>query len=267
MSHQIIVIIVLTFIIHLIGTLSYSVRIAGVRTTKVAIASSLFNVLVLASRASNSIQAPLIAKHIENRILSSSFEGAETEFRLLLLAASCGTIVGAILIPAGQRIISYGVEQFTFYRSVPRLLYHFFTSMRIQAIRQLIALPAKENLKRIHMLQQLPFKILLMNAAAVSLLTVGMFAPLYAALSYPEVRATALSLSAMVNGTAVILMYVFVDPYFAILIDDAVKGTLSQNIFRRAVVLMVFARLGGTLIGQILLIPSANLIGVIAKWL
>src|SRR4051794_24227841 len=35
---------VLTFVIHLIGTLAYSVRIAGTRTRRVAISLSLFNI-------------------------------------------------------------------------------------------------------------------------------------------------------------------------------------------------------------------------------
>jgi hypothetical protein len=46
----------LTFVIHLIGTLAYSVRIAGTRTRRIALSLSLFNILVLVSRTSNSFQ-------------------------------------------------------------------------------------------------------------------------------------------------------------------------------------------------------------------
>lgn len=45
MDTQLLVICVLTFIIHLIGTLAYAARIAGVRTRRIAISFSLFNIL------------------------------------------------------------------------------------------------------------------------------------------------------------------------------------------------------------------------------
>ena len=60
----------LTFVIHLIGTLAYSVRIAGSRTGRIALSLSLFNILILVSRTSNSFQAPLLAKRVEqHRVL------------------------------------------------------------------------------------------------------------------------------------------------------------------------------------------------------
>lgn len=43
------IICLLTFIIHLIGTLAYSVRIAGVRTRRIAVSFALFNILALVS--------------------------------------------------------------------------------------------------------------------------------------------------------------------------------------------------------------------------
>jgi Amj-like protein len=58
----------LTFVIHLIGTLAYSVRIAGSRTGRIALSLSLFNILILVSRTSNSFQAPLLAKRVEQHL-------------------------------------------------------------------------------------------------------------------------------------------------------------------------------------------------------
>jgi hypothetical protein len=62
MDLQLAVICILTFVIHLIGTLAYSVRIAGVRTRRIAVSFALFNILVLVSRTSNSFQGPFLAK-------------------------------------------------------------------------------------------------------------------------------------------------------------------------------------------------------------
>src|ERR1700733_13499561 len=68
MTTQIIIVLILTFLINLITTLSYSVRIVGIRTGRVAISFALFNILVLVSRTANGFQAPLLAKTVENDI-------------------------------------------------------------------------------------------------------------------------------------------------------------------------------------------------------
>lgn len=68
MTTQVLIVLVLTFLINLISTLSYSVRIVGVRTGRIAISFALFNVLVLIARTANGFQAPLLAKRIENDI-------------------------------------------------------------------------------------------------------------------------------------------------------------------------------------------------------
>src|ERR1044072_7032160 len=75
----------LTFVIHLIGTLAYSVRIAGARTRRIAISLSLFNILVLVSRTSNSFAAPLLAKRVEQNIA----RGCWTEPRVTFGGFSC----------------------------------------------------------------------------------------------------------------------------------------------------------------------------------
>jgi len=51
----------LVALINVVSTLSYAVRIAGVRTGRIAFALSLFNLLVLFSRSSNAILAPLLS--------------------------------------------------------------------------------------------------------------------------------------------------------------------------------------------------------------
>ncbi len=78
----------LTFVIHLIGTLAYSVRIAGTRTRRIALSLSLFNLLILVSRTSNSFQAPLLAKRVEQNIAAGISNGPG-DFRSLLVFHRC----------------------------------------------------------------------------------------------------------------------------------------------------------------------------------
>jgi len=49
MNTQVKVVFVLTFVIHLISTLSFALRIAGVRTRRIAVSFAVFNILVLVS--------------------------------------------------------------------------------------------------------------------------------------------------------------------------------------------------------------------------
>jgi hypothetical protein len=69
MSAQVWLVFFFTFIIHLIGALSYALRIAGARTRKIAVSFALFNIFALASRTAHSFQVPLLAKHVEQNIL------------------------------------------------------------------------------------------------------------------------------------------------------------------------------------------------------
>ena len=102
MDTQLLLILVLTFVIHLVGTLAYAFRIAGIRTGHIAIAFSLFNLLVLVSRISNSFQAPFLAKRVENAINDVAMHDLRTDFALVLVSASLATLVGAALIPTIQ---------------------------------------------------------------------------------------------------------------------------------------------------------------------
>lgn len=90
MDLQLITLCGLTFVIHLIGTLAYSVRIAGIRTRRIAVSLALFNILVLVSRTSNSFQGIFLAKRIENHLNPLFASGLLKDFRWLL--ASCSSL-------------------------------------------------------------------------------------------------------------------------------------------------------------------------------
>jgi len=107
--------------------------------------------------------------------------------------------------------------------------------------------------------------MLAMNVLAVALWTIGVFASLYAGYLNPELRVTSSSLSSVVNGVATIMMFVFIDPHMSVMTDDVVDGRTSQSQFRRAVVWLVGTRLMGTLLAQVLLVPAAMLIVVVAE--
>lgn len=254
----------LTFIIQLIGTLAYAVRIAGVRTRRIAVSFALFNVLVLVSRTSNSFQGPFLAKRIESALKGEVPNHLLTDFRWLLLAATLGTIIGALMVPTFQRLFSRAVLHFQVHRSIPKLLMHGFARGGLAYIRDAATMPAMAHVKNVKLAEGLSPTVIGLNIAAQALVTVAVFAALYAGSLNPAYRVTASMLSSVINGVATILLFVFIDPHLSIMTDDVVEGRTSEQTFRRAVVWLAGARITGTCLAQILLVPSATLIAVIA---
>ncbi len=264
MDLNLVVICFLTFVIHLIGTLAYSARIAGVRTRRIAISFALFNILILVSRTSNSFQGPFLAKRVEGNLLHPAAHGLVSDFRWLLLSATAATVVGAFLIPTFQRVFSRAVLDFQVYRSVPRLLMHICFRGGIDYVKGSVRLPSPGNVEGLRSGRGISAGTVVMNVAAVSLWTVGVFAALYAGYLNPELRVTSSMLSSIVNGVATILMFVVIDPQLSVMTDDVVEGRLSEPGFRRAIVWLVGSRFVGTLLAQVLLIPAASAIVFVA---
>ncbi|MGK0389012.1 MAG: hypothetical protein ACI94Y_001746 [Maribacter sp.] len=264
MTTQILIVFALTFIIHLISTLSYSVRIVGIRTKRIAISFALFNVMVLISRTANGFQAPLLASQVEKNI-KEGLKGDLSDFRFILLAATLATIIGGVLIPTFQRVLSKSVHQFSIHKSIPKLLIHGFSKSGIIQFRDSLKIPDKKNVSELIKFQDIPKKIFFMNILAVSILTVGVLASLYAGYLNPDLRATSSTLTSVINGSATILMFIFIDPYLSGLTDDVVIGKCSEVVFRKFIIWMVVARLIGTLIAQIIFVPAAEIIAAVAN--
>lgn len=264
MSLQVQLVFLLTFVIHLISTLAYAVRIAGVRTGRIAVSFALANVLLLLARTSNTFQGPLLAKHVEQNILSGSVSHVETDLRWLILAATLATVAGVLLIPTSQRLFSKAIQALDVHRSVPRLLFSAVSLAGLRQLRLAVKVPSIKNLEHLR-LSGAPYRILVYNALATALLTVCVFASLYAGCLRPELRVTANNLSAVVNGISTVLLFLFIDPYLSLLADDAVSNRATDAQFRRSIVWFGVSRVVGTIIAQLALIPGAKVIALVAK--
>lgn len=263
MSIQILLVIILTFLINLITTLSYSVRIVGIRTGRIAISFALFNILVLISRTANGFQAPLLASSIEKHI-KTGLDSNLADFRWIIFSCTIATVVGGLLIPTFQRMLSVAVSRFSVYKSVPKVIFHGFTKSGITQLKESIAIPKTKNITQIDITKNFPWRVFLMNVVAVAIITVGVISSLYAGYLNPDLRTTSSTLSSVINGFATILMFVFIDPFLSVMTDDVVLGKCKESVFRRYIVYMVLARIVGTLIAQIIFVPSAKIIAYLS---
>ncbi|SDI75181.1 lipid II flippase Amj family protein [Paraburkholderia phenazinium] len=265
MDTQLLIICALTFVIHVIATLAYAVRIAGVRTRRIAVSFALFGIIALVSRTANSFQGPFLAKRVEEDLARHIEQGMLGDFRLLLLAATLATIVGALLNPTFQRYFSRAVVHFQAHRSLPQLALHVFSRGGIAYIRHGARLPSRTNVTQLSSGSGVSGKVIVLNVLAMALWTVGVFASLYAGFLKPELRVTCSNLSSVINGVATIVLTVIIDPQISVMTDDVIEGRVTENRFRRAITTLIGARVAGTVLAQLMLIPAALLIVRVAE--
>jgi hypothetical protein len=261
---SLVLILVLTFMIHLVDTLAYAVSLAAVRTRRLAVSFSLFNVLVLGSRTAATFQAPLLARRVETAALS----GQDTllpDLRLVLLAATLATIVGALLIPTFQNAFTRAVRSFDIHRSVPRLIVRAFSKAGLLHLRDSLKAPDPHGVIALQGGSRVPLHILAVNAVSVAAWSIAILAALYAGFLAPDYRMTTGSLAAVVSGIATILIFLINDPYLSALTDDVLEGKVSEGFFRRSLVWLVGSRAVGTLLAQLMLVPAALLIAGLAQ--
>lgn len=265
MDGPLLTICLLTALIHLIGALAYAARIAGVRTRRIAMSFALFNALVLVSRLANGFLAPLIAKRVEVAISQGGGERLLIDFRLLMLASAGGVLAGIFLVPTAQRLFAGVIARMQKRRSLAQLALRSVTPAGLRTLRKSAAIPHIGRPQSFRPPREVGWGVLAANCAAQAILVVGVLASIYAGYLNPEYRVTASQLSALINGFATILLFLFIDPQLSILTDDVVDGQMSEAAFRRGIVWISGSRLAGTLLAQFLFVPAALAIAWAAR--
>jgi len=169
-------------------------------------------------------------------------------------------VIGAFLIPTFQRVLSRAVINFSIHKSLGKLILHGFSKTGILYFRDNMTIPVKTNVSDIKFDKEFPWRIFILNILAVSILTIGVLSAVYASYLNPVYRTTASNLSAFINGFATILMFAFIDPNLSAMTDDVTLGKCSEATFRKYIVYMTIARLLGTVLAQLLFLPSAHLL-------
>lgn len=248
-------------LIHTAETLSYSLRYAGVKINKIAIALSLTGIIVLISRTANLIQAPLTAKIIDYAKIDISFN-VLGYLRIILISASLGTIIAIILFPTFVNIWSRLIVKLEHAGSLPRLIY----SVNVSQIRNTKYYFKKPSL-RLYQYRYLGIskRFILLNILVTSIYTVGVIASLYAAHLVPELGTTASQSSGLINGIATILLTIFIDPQVGLITDKAINKEEYREQLGRIYNVLMISRLLGTLLAQAILLPASYFIVMIIK--
>lgn len=291
MIERFIVIIILTVAVHMIYTLAYSVRLAGVRTQRLLTALSLYNIIYLMASVSGTIQIPLLNSLLEHGIKDSAAQAGimisteqfinmdiyrellvafERSIRLVIAASTLGTLLGVVLIPVFVRISVKATRLFEENGSVLRTFFGLIfirQVWRLNTARLLFPFPYSSIRRIIGQKLVIPKHFLFINIIVTGLYTTGMLSPLYAGALFPDFRSTAAMLSAVVNGFASVLMAIVVEPTASSITDEALRGERGERDVKQMTFYLALTRLMGTIFAQVLFLPGAYFIKFIAKLL
>jgi hypothetical protein len=209
------------------------------------------------------LQAPLIGTIIGISIA----QGIDPilDMRKVIFASTIGTAIGVLFIPTFLTIFEAGVRKLEVTGSVPSLVVEALNVNNIKRIVKSATTPSKTMLRRLRY-REIPKRFLLLNIFVTGIYTIGVLAANYSALLVPEQhRLAAVASSGMINGIATIMLTLFIDPKSAIITDQALRGKRPYGDVKALVILLISTKLVGTVLGQVLFLPSASWIASLYK--
>jgi len=263
---QLLAIFVLTTVIHAVDTGAFAARLAGVRTGRLALAGSLYNVLALVSRGANTVAGPLIAVMTDLAATNQDTDVLLSNYRVMLLAAAAGTLIAGLLIPSLSRMLATGIATYEKRRSLPRVIVRGASVRGLWRARQELKRP---RLSAVRESRRSPFpkRFLTFSILITAVFTVSNFAALYASALAPEGARTAASLAPVFTGAAVFVNIFVVGPIAALVTDEALRGERPVQDVTYITIWQVGARLVGTLLAQALLWPMGWALASMTRWL
>lgn len=253
----------LTFIIHIIDTFAYSVRLNYIKSGQFALSLTVFNLFYLISLIAHTMQAPLIGGLMDSSICQSL--DPLPIIRKVIFVATAGTFIGIILTPTFLNAFNRVVNRLEQTGSVPAVVINALKFRSIRILFKSIILPTKEMVNHLPY-HKIPINLIVLNALVTGIYTIGVMSAYYATLLVaPQHRLAASASAGIINTTANIIFMLFIDPKSSIITDQTLRGNRPYKEVKALVVMLMSAKLIGTLIGQLLLIPVAQAIAAIYK--
>lgn len=256
---QLVMILMFTVVIHTVDSLSYALRLGGLRSRRITLALLLSGLLVLVSRTSNIAQGPMVGNMVDKALKSASFH-LEPKLHGIIAAATAGSLLAMFLFPSVVRLCSRMIVHLEAAGSIPKMARNL---MSFSKWKNGMTYFKRPTFRMLHSLFDgpLPRRLMVLNMTVTAIYTVGVLSSLYAAYLWPAFRLTASTSSGLINGLATILLTLLIDPRIALLSDKALRGEERLGRINRVFGLMMVSRMAGTMLAQLLLVPCAYWIG------
>ncbi len=248
----------------LLATTTVASRVSAVITRQVASALAIYNFFFLITRLAQQVYAPVLGSVSDQLSNAGHSDALGALFRQVLFGATIGALLGWILMPTFIEIYRRAILALDRYKSIPGLLLRTLDPRVWPTLLSCLRRPSLLGLNAAS-IRRLPKLFLVGNLVVISIHTVGVMAAVYAGSLHPEFKRTATLLSSVVNGFATIALAVLVDPKVALITDDTIEGRRSMDEMKAMAVLLMAGTFIGTLCSQLLFVPAAELIALVAR--
>jgi hypothetical protein len=255
-----------------IDTLALSIRTSGALTKRLAIALSLFNLIIVFSRLSNLVQAPIVGNMADKTVVDDPalqqilINALQWKIHIIIGATTIGTLLGASLTPTFVRIFTRMIAVFEQVRTIPRLVLYLLNPRRWLHVRKYLASPLTNRTSSyLKSITRLPLDFICFQVLVTAFYTVGVLSTIFAAALHPQLRATAVTLSGIVNGIATFLLFILVDPPAAMITDQVINEKRPITDIKVMNTYLVTARFAGTILAQFLLVVTASWVIYVAE--
>ena len=163
--------------------------------------------------------------------------------------------MGAFLAPTAVYLFQKAIGRFQEHGSLPKIAFSLLNPKIVWKIITAFRMPRLSSLKTIEW-KALPKQFLILNVIVTAIYTIGVLCALLAGAYLPDLRATAIQLSGIVNCIATILLTLLVDPPGARVTYQVYHGKRPESHVRSVVFFMQMGRLLGVLVvAQLLFKP------------
>ena len=262
MSENMWLVVGLNMLTALLMLTALSSRVSAVITKKVATSLAIYNVFFLITRLATQVYAPILGAVRDSVINGHASAGDLLPlFRWVVWAATAGTVIGWLLIPTFVEIYNQAIVALENRGgAMAKLLRDLLHPRRWLRVLRCWRTPTLFGVVR-RDLAQMPKGFLLANALVVGIHVIGVLAAILAGAQLSgQLARTATLLSSIINGVATILASILVDPTAAHITDQCVHDKRPVHHIHIMVVFLAATTLAGTLLSQILLQPSSQLI-------
>jgi hypothetical protein len=265
MLRPVLIVGVLLGTMSIVDTLAYGVRTSGVLTRKLAISLSLFNILVIVSRFSNMLSAPILG-NFPDKVYQGLYSVTDVRaaLRVDLIFVIGGVIVGGLLMPTLIKFFQRGIQILEAVGTLPKTV--AYGLRHLGELPRMFAAPRLRHLLQYSDFRVLPYQFLIYNIFVTCFYSIGVMSTVLAASVDHSVAGTAILLSGIVNGIATMTLFVIVDPPAAVVVENCISGTRPVSHAKIMNVSLVTTRLLGCLLALVLLPWMADYVLNAAHW-
>lgn len=246
---------IITLIIYLIDTLAMSLRLVVYRSKQYNLTQSTFNIVSIVAKFAQMFQAPLLGILIDVSI--GTKKDPIGDFRMILMFATIGVLIAIAALPSFLKFFDTLVSKIADKGSFAKFVVEKMEPQNIKAIKGYMVVPKKSMFAEFKDIWKFKY-LLLGNLLVSSVYTVGVMSAYYGSYLMPNSRLAIAGFSGSINSVASLVMILFLDPQLALITDDSYGGKREYSDLKKVVLILIFSKLLGTLIGQIIFLPSAR---------